>query len=67
MNKHPDAAPSEVLDALGLDEDRRGQLEHYCAVARYSYYRDRDENDAEGLRYNRIEWEDVADWSVGKE
>lgn len=62
--EHHDATPDELLRETGLLEPRREQVEHLCAVSRYAYFCDREENDDEGLRFNRVEWADVADWDV---
>jgi hypothetical protein len=52
------------MDALDLDESRREQVEHYLAITRYTMFKDREVNDADGLRWDRVEWSDVADWDV---
>ena len=59
-----DATPDEVLAECGLDESRRGQVEHYLAVTRYGMFNDREANDAKGLAFNDVEWADVAEWDV---
>lgn len=58
------ATPDEIIEELDLDDSYRQQLEHFCAVTRYNLFKDREENDAEGLRWDRVEWDDVADWNV---
>ena len=61
-----DATPDEVLAECDLGESRREQVEHYLAVTRYGIFKDREANDAEGLAFNDVEWDDVADWDVSK-
>lgn len=56
--------PNAVLASADLDESRREQVEHYLADTRYTFFKDDPENDAGGLRYDTVEWEDVADWDV---
>lgn len=63
-NDRHDATPQEVMEALDLHEARRDEVEHYLAVTRYTMYKDREGNDAEGLRWDRVEWDDVADWNT---
>ena len=63
-NDRHDATPQEVMEALDLHEARRAETEHYLAVTRYTMYKDREGNDAEGLRWDRVEWDDVADWNT---
>lgn len=58
------ATPQGVMEALDLDESRREQVEHNLAVTRYTMFKDRENNDAEGLRWDRVEWDDVADWDI---
>lgn len=55
------------METLDLEEARRPQIEHYLADTRYTLYKAREANDAEGLRYDRVEWEDVAGWDVSEE
>ena len=62
--EHHGATPDELLRETGLPESRREQVEHLCAVSRYAYFGDREENDDEGLAFNDVEWSDVADWDV---
>jgi hypothetical protein len=59
-----DATPDEVLHEAGLDESQRAQVEHYLAVTRYTLFKDDEANDADGLRWDTVEWSDVADWDV---
>lgn len=63
-NDRHGATPEEVMDALDLDESRREQVEHYLAVTRYTMFKDWEGNDADGLRWDRVVWDDVADWDV---
>jgi hypothetical protein len=57
-----------VMDALGLDERCRRQLEYFCAVTRYSLSTERNDCEkAEDLRVQTVEWTDVADWDVPAE
>ena len=58
------ATPDEVLAECGLDESRRGQVEHYLAVTRYGMFNDREANDAKSLAFNGVKWADVAEWDV---
>ena len=53
--------------ALALEESRRPQLEHYLADTRYTLFKHREANNADGLRYDRVEWDDVAEWDVREE
>ena len=63
-NDRHGATPQEVMDALDLDESRREQVEYYLTITRYTMFKDREGNDADGLRWDRVEWSDVADWDV---
>ena len=56
-----DATPDEVLAECGLDESRRGQVEHYLAVTRYGMFNDREPNDAKGLALNDVKGIDVVE------
>ena len=38
MNDRHGATPTEVMEAVDLDEQYREQVEHYCAVTRYFLY-----------------------------
>ena len=58
------ATPDEVLRECDLDKSRREQVEHYLAVTRFGIFGLNGENDTEGLRFNTVEWADVADWDV---
>ena len=53
-----------MLCECGLDESRREQVEHYCAVTRFGIFGVTGENDTEGLAFNSVEWADVGDWDV---
>lgn len=66
VRENPDATPEEVLDAADLadDETCHEQVEHYLAVTRFGIFGVTGENDTEGLRFNTVEWSDVADWDV---
>lgn len=64
-NNH-DTTPDDVINTLGIDESWRPQIEHYLADIRYTLYKDRESNNADGLRYDRVEWDDVADWDVSE-
>ncbi len=53
---------------LALDSTYRAQVEHFCAVTRYTLYA--EENDCEkdeDLRLQTVAWADVADWEVSAE
>jgi hypothetical protein len=63
-NDRHGAIPQEVMDSLNLDKSRREQVEHYLAITRYTMFKDREDNDADGLRWDRVKWSDVADWDV---
>lgn len=64
MAEHHEATPDEVLQECDLEESWRPQVEHYLAITRYSLYKDNSENDADDLRWNRVGWEDIAEWVV---
>ena len=59
-----DATPTEVLRECDLDDSYREQVEHFLAITRYSMFKNREANDADGLRYTTPEWSDVDDWDV---
>jgi hypothetical protein len=61
---HPSATPNEVMEAVGLDEHRREQVEHYCAITRFTLFKNEEGIDANGLRWDTVEWADVAEWDV---
>ena len=63
-NDRHGATPQEVMEEFDLDESRREQVEHYLAVTRYTMFKHREGNDAEDLRWDRVEWDDVADWET---
>ena len=63
-NDRHGATPQEVMEELDLDESRREQVEHYLAVTRYTMFKHRESNDAEDLRWDRVDWDDVADWET---
>lgn len=58
------ATPDEVLRECDLSDSMRGQVERYLADTRYTLYKDIEGNDADGLRWDRVGWEDVADWTI---
>jgi hypothetical protein len=64
MVENRGATPNEVLREVDLDESHRAQVEHYLAVTRYTLFKDVEVNDADGLRWDTVEWSDVADWDV---
>jgi hypothetical protein len=64
MNDRHGATPTEVMDAVDLDEQYREQVEHYCAITRFTLFKNVESNDADGLRWGTIEWADVAGWDV---
>ena len=67
-NDHPSATPSEVMEAVGLDEHRREQIEHYCAVTWYFYYSGNGRCEIPpGVNGANVEWSDVAEWDVPSE
>jgi hypothetical protein len=56
------------MDALALAEQYRVQVEHHCAVTRYSLYAEANDCEkAEDLRVQTVDWADVADWDVPAE
>jgi hypothetical protein len=63
-NDRHDATPQEVMEALDLHEARRAEIERYLAVTRYTMFKDREGNNAEDLRWDRVKWDDVADWDT---
>ena len=68
MNEHPTATPTEVIEAVGLDEQYREQVEHYCAVTRYFRYGGNEGCEtSKGVTSTTVEWADVADWDVPTE
>jgi hypothetical protein len=64
MNDRHGATPAEVMDAVDLDEQYREQVERYCAITRFTLFKNEEANDAEGLRWDTVEWADVAEWDV---
>ena len=42
MIKYPTATPTEILEAVDLDEEFPEQVEHYCSVTRYFRYGEND-------------------------
>ena len=61
---HRAATPDDVLDACNLPEARRPQVEYYLADTRYTMFKHVEGNDAEDLRWDTVEWADVADWTI---
>ena len=59
-----DATPEEVIATADFDESRRTQVEHYLAITRYTLFKDETGVDADGLRWDTVEWSDVAEWNV---
>jgi hypothetical protein len=59
-----DATPDEVLRECDLDAEGRRRVEHFLAITRLSIFKAREGNDADGLRWDRVKWADVADWDV---
>ena len=59
-----DATPDEVLQECDLPKSCRLQIEHYLADTRYTMFKNREDNDASDLRWDRVEWADVANWDV---
>ncbi|WP_160132747.1 hypothetical protein [Halococcus salsus] len=64
VSEHREVTPDEVLRECEIDESWRPQVEHYLAITRYSLYKDNPENDADGLRWDRVEWDDVRHWKI---
>lgn len=66
--EYPSATPDTIMTALDLAAEYRAQLEHYCAVTRYSIYAESTDCEKdEDLRLQTVEWADVADWEVSAE
>jgi Tfp pilus assembly protein FimV len=51
-----DATPDEVLREADLDESWREQVECFCAMTRYTMFKNDEGTDADGLTVNTIEW-----------
>ena len=65
MNGYPSATPSKVMEAVGLDEHRREQIEHYCAVTWHFRYAGNEGCEVpKGVNGANVEWADVAEWDV---
>lgn len=64
MNDRHGATPTEVMDAVEIDERFREQVEHYCTITRFTLFKTEEANDAEGLRWDTVKWADVAKWDV---
>jgi hypothetical protein len=67
MTDRPGATSTEVMDAVEVDEQYREQVEHYCAITRFTLFKNEEANDAEGLRWDTVEWADVAEWNIPSE
>ena len=62
------ATPAEVMDAVDIDEQYRTQVEHYCAVTRFTMFAGDDGCEVPGgVRVTNVEWANVADWDVPSE
>jgi hypothetical protein len=65
MNDRHAATPTEVMDAVDLDEQHYEQVEYYCAVTRYFMFGgDEGCEMPPGVRPQTVEWADVAEWDV---
>ena len=68
MINQPAATPTEALENVGLDEEFREQVEHYCAVTRYFRYGGNDGCEIpDGVKPTTVEWSDLADWDLPSE
>ena len=68
MIKQPTATPTEVLEAVHLDEEFREQVKQYCAVTRYFRYGGNEGCKVpDGVKPTTVKWSDVADWDVPSE
>jgi hypothetical protein len=67
MNDRHGATPSELMDAVEIDEKYREQVERYCAITRLTLFKNVEGNDGDGLRWDTVEWADVAGWSIPSE
>jgi hypothetical protein len=54
MIEHTAATPGEVMAAADLDESRREQVEHFCAITRFTLYQREEGVDADGLRWDTV-------------
>lgn len=64
MNDRHGATPTEVMEVVEVDERFREQIERYCAITRFTLFKTENPNDADGLRWDTVEWADVAEWDV---
>jgi hypothetical protein len=64
MTDRHGATPTEVMDTVVIDERFREQVEHYCAVTRFTLFKNEETNDTDGLRWDTVKWSDVAEWDV---
>lgn len=62
--EHRGATPDEALRECDLNEDHREQVNFYLANTRYTLYKDTEGNDTNDLRWDNVEWTDVADWTI---
>ncbi|PSP89603.1 hypothetical protein BRC90_04575 [Halobacteriales archaeon QS_4_69_34] len=62
ITENPTATPDEVLREAGLDESRREQVEHLCAVTRFTLYQCEDGvSDAldDLVAEGTVEWKEI--------
>jgi hypothetical protein len=65
MNDRHAATPTEVMEAVELDEQSREQVEYYCAVTRYFMFGgDEGCEIPSRVRPQTVEWADVVEWDV---
>lgn len=65
MNDRHGATPAEVMGTVDLDSEFREQVEHYCAVTRFTMFgSDVGCEIPSGVRPQTVEWTDVAEWDV---
>lgn len=66
--EYPGATPAQIMAALDLDAQYCAQLEYYCAVTRYTLFRDEDGCDLpEDVQLKTVTWADVVDWEIPAE
>ena len=53
-----------MLREANLGESRRAQVKHYLAITRYTMFKDDEGVAADGLRWNKVEWDGVVGWDV---
>jgi hypothetical protein len=62
ITDRPGATPGEVMEAVEIDERFRDQVKRYCAITRFTLFKNKEGIDADGLRWDTVEWSDVAEW-----